>query len=81
MDAIRFKHIKTVQHNMGNGITEPKLAITDDNTPVVVKTYNGPEGLLVLFNEYLCYRLAILIDIPMAVTTGVVFHKVQCLLL
>lgn len=50
---------------MGNGITEPKLAITDDNTPVVVKTYNGPEGLLVLFNEYLCYRLAILIDIPM----------------
>jgi ribosomal protein S17E len=26
---------------------------------------NGPEGNLVLFNEYLCYRLAILLDIPM----------------
>lgn len=50
---------------MNNGITEPKLATLDANTPVVIKTYNGPEGPLVLFNEYLCYRLAVLIDIPM----------------
>jgi len=63
--TIRFEHIKVVQHNIGNGITEPKLAMTDANIPVVVKTYNGPEGSLVLFNEYLCYRLAILLDIPM----------------
>lgn len=63
--AIEFEHIKTVQHNMGNGITEPKLSMTDGNVPVVVKTYNGPEGSLVLFNEYLCYRLAILLDISM----------------
>ena len=68
MLAIRFAHIKTVQHNIGNGITEPKLAMTDDNTPVVVKTYNGPEGSLVLFNEYFCYRLAILLDIPMPIS-------------
>lgn len=65
MIAIRYKHIKTIQHDIGNGITEPKLAMTDENTPVVIKTYNGPEGQLVLFNEYLCYRLAILLDIPM----------------
>ena len=63
--AIRFEHIKVVQYNIGNGITEPKLATTDANTPVIVKTYNGPEGSLVLFNEYLCYKLAILLDIPM----------------
>lgn len=37
----------------------------DDGTQVVTKLYNGPEGNLVLFNEYLCYRLAILLDIPM----------------
>lgn len=63
--AIRFDHIRIVQGNIGNGITEPKLAMTDDNTPVIVKTFNGPEGPLVLFNEYICYRLAILLDIPM----------------
>lgn len=63
--AIRFEHIKVVQHDMGNGITEPKFAITDDNIPVIVKTNNGPEGPLVLFNEYFCYRLAILLSLPM----------------
>ena len=68
MVVIRFEHIKMVQHNMNNGITEPKLAMTDDNTPVIVKTFNGPEGLLVLFNEYFSYRLAILLDIPMPVS-------------
>lgn len=65
MVIIRFEHIKTVQHNIENGITEPKLAITDDNTSVIVKTINGPEGNRVLFNEYYCYRMAILLEIPM----------------
>ena len=68
MFAIRFEHIKTVQHNIGNGITEPKFGTTDDNTLVVIKTFNGPEGTLVLFNEYFCYRLAILLDIPMPIS-------------
>lgn len=68
MFAIRFKHIKTVQHNIGNGITEPKFGMTYDNTPVVIKTFNGPEGTLILFNEYFCYRLAILLDIPMPIS-------------
>ena len=68
MTVIRYEHIKTVQHNINNGITEPKFALTDDDTPVVVKTFNGPEGILVLFNEYFCYRLAILLDIPMPVS-------------
>ena len=50
---------------MLNGITEPKLAMTDNNTSVIVKTINGPEGSLVLFNEYFCYRLATRLNIPM----------------
>lgn len=50
---------------MNIGITEPKYAILDDRSQVVVKLSYGPEGNLVLFNEYVCYRLAILIDIPM----------------
>jgi len=50
---------------MDLGTTEPKFAILDDGTQVITKLMNGPEGNLVLFNEYLCYRLAILLDIPM----------------
>ena len=65
MIAIRFEHIKTVQHDIGNGVTVPKFATTSSNTQVVVKTFNGPQGNLVLFNEYLCYRLALLLDVPM----------------
>lgn len=50
---------------MNIGVTEPKYAILDDGTQTVVKLSQGPEGNLVLFNEYVCYRLAILVDIPM----------------
>lgn len=50
---------------MDIGITEPKYAVLDDGTQIVVKLSHGPEGNLVLFNEYLCYRLAILVNIPM----------------
>lgn len=50
---------------MGLGSTEPKFAILDNGMQVITKLFNGPEGNLVLFNEYLCYRLAILLDIPM----------------
>ena len=57
--------IRQLCYNMNIGSTEPKFAILEDGTQVVTKLYNGPEGNLVLFNEYLCYRLAILLDIPM----------------
>lgn len=57
--------ISQLCYNMNLGSTHPKFAILEDGTQVVTKLYNGPEGNLVLFNEYLCYRLAILLDIPM----------------
>lgn len=57
--------ISQLCYNMNLGSTEPKFAILEDGTQVVTKLYNGLEGNLVLFNEYLCYRLAILLDIPM----------------
>ncbi len=72
MIAIKYKHIRIVQHNIGNGITEPKFAITDDDILTIIKTFNGPEGNLILFNEYFCYRLAILIGIPMP-TSGICY--------
>lgn len=57
--------IQQLCNNMSIGSTEPKFAILEDGTQAIVKLKNGPEGNLVLFNEYLCYRLAILLDIPM----------------
>lgn len=64
-DDIKEKHIAQIHYNMNIGVTEPKYAILDDGSQIVVKLSHGPEGNLVLFNEYVCYRLAILIDIPM----------------
>lgn len=50
---------------MNIGVTEPKYAILEDGSQSIVKLSHGPEGNLVLFNEYICYRMAMLIDIPM----------------
>lgn len=57
--------IKQIYYNMSIGITEPKFAVLEDGTQAVVKLANGIEGNLVLFNEYICYRMALLLDIPM----------------
>lgn len=67
MEVIFINEPKISQlcYNMNIGSTEPKFAILEDGTQVVTKLYNGPEGNLVLFNEYFCYRLAILLNIPM----------------
>lgn len=65
MIFINEPKISQLCYNMNLGSTEPKFAILEDGTQVVTKLFNGPEGNLVLFNEYLCYRLAILLDIPM----------------
>ena len=62
---IKNKHIKSIQYDWDIGSTKPKFALLDDGTQVIVKLSNGPEGNLVLMNEYLCYRMAILLDIPM----------------
>ncbi len=65
MIFINEPKISQLCYNMNLGSTEPKFAILEDGTQVITKLFNGPEGNLVLFNEYLCYRLAILLDIPM----------------
>ena len=65
VSTIKRIKIKQIYYNMTVGITEPKFAVLEDGTQVIVKLSNGIEGNLVLFNEYVCYRLALLLDIPM----------------
>lgn len=65
MVAIDVKHVKTLQYTVENGITEPKFGMLADNSMAIIKPINGPEGNLVLFNEIFCYKLAILLGLPM----------------
>lgn len=78
MIFINEPRISQLCYNMTIGATEPKFAILDNGTQVIVKLLNGPEGNLVLFNEYICYRLAILLDIPMPHSGICIFdHKTE----
>lgn len=60
-----YKHIATINYDCPIGVTEPKYALLDEGTQAIVKLFNGPQGNLALFNEYVCYKLALLINIPM----------------
>lgn len=53
---------------MTNGCTKPVRAYLEDNTYVIAKLYNNCEGNLILFNEYLCYNLAVQIELPIPVS-------------
>ncbi len=65
MIIIREIHVESLCYDWSIGITRPKFAVLENNTQAIVKVANGPEGNLVLFNEYFCYRLALLLNIPM----------------
>lgn len=75
MIAIDIKYVKTLQHTIQNGITEPKFGMLSDNSMAIIKPINGPEGNLVLFNEIFCYRLAILLGLPMPSSGICVINK------
>lgn len=49
---------------MTNGCTGPVRAYLDDDTHVIIKLYNNPEGNLTLFNEYLGFKLAKQVGLP-----------------
>ncbi|MGG3936357.1 HipA family kinase [Bacillus stercoris] len=51
------------EKEMGNGITNPLLMQTD-NDFYIVKVAENDEGPRVLINEYVCYKLAKLLGIP-----------------
>lgn len=75
MEFISEQKIQQLCYDMSIGATQPKFATLKDGTQVIVKLFNGIEGNLVLFNEYLCYRLAILLDIPMPHSGICIFNE------
>ncbi|WP_167630557.1 HipA family kinase [Listeria valentina] len=54
--------ISNVRNGVGNGITKPHYAIIN-NELCIIKGMNNPEKHLVLFNEYVGYRLAAILGL------------------
>lgn len=50
---------------MQNGATEPFRCIMEDDTIAVIKVFNNVQGNLSLVNEYICYELAVKLELPM----------------
>ena len=60
---IIVKHVDILYKPVGNGITSP-LYGSIDNEMYIIKTINGPEGNIVLVNEFVCYHIAKLLNLP-----------------
>lgn len=68
MVFIKYQRIQVVEYTYENGVTEPKFCLLDNGTECIVKLNNNIQGNLILFNEYLCYRLALLLEIEMPIS-------------
>ena len=53
---------------MGNGATYPMLGVFENDQRAVIKAFNNPEGNLTLVNEYICYKLATVLQLPMPIS-------------
>lgn len=63
--TIDIPHVKEVEFRLMNGTTEPIRCILEDETRVVAKYYNNCQGNLILVNEYICYKMALLLGLKM----------------
>lgn len=68
---IDVKHIKDLKYPIGNGTTNPIIGIHTDGY-CVVKTNNNIQGNRTLINEYVCYLLACILELPV-VSSGLCY--------
>lgn len=64
-EKIDMHHVKQVENLITNGVTRPLRCILDNGVRAVVKVFNNEQGNLTLVNEYICYKLAKVLGIPM----------------
>lgn len=57
---------KTAHKEINNGVTKPYIITCDDSEQYVVKFKENPEGKRVLANEYVCAKIAEVLDLPLA---------------
>lgn len=65
MKRIETRQVKQVEVLITNGVTKPLRCILDNGERAVVKVFNNEQGNLTLVNEYICYKLAKILGIPM----------------
>ena len=58
-------HVKEVLNPMTNGVTNPFHCILDTGDYAIVKTFNNIQSNMVLINEFICYELALFLNLPM----------------
>lgn len=68
MTVIIIQHVKQIEVPIQNGVTEPLRCMLSDDTRAVVKVFNNIQGNLTLVNEFICYQLAVLLQLPMPVS-------------
>jgi hypothetical protein len=59
-----YLHVNKVYGSYPDFSTEPLDALLNTGNRVYVKTYNNIQGNRVLVNEYICYRLSKILDLP-----------------
>ncbi len=57
-------HVKEIIEPMTNGVTNPFHCIVDTGEYAVVKTFNNIQSNIVLINEFICYELALCVNLP-----------------
>lgn len=57
-------HLKEIDYILTNGCTNPVRSRLDTNATVIVKLFNNEQGNLTLVNEYICYKLALALRLP-----------------
>lgn len=67
---MKLPYVYRINGVVGNGSTEPMRADLDDEdqTHVIIKTKNNPQGALAIVNELIAYELAVAVDLPIPVS-------------
>lgn len=77
---MNFLHVDKVLGRVGNGVTDPLDASLNSGERVIIKPFNNIQGNLVLFNEYICYRMCEKLDIPIPEAgIAILDEKTECL--
>jgi len=78
VDYVQTLHVDRLEKRIGNGCTEPLLAVLESGSEelyAVVKTRNNIQGVLSVVNEWIAYNIAVELGILMPVSGIAIIDK------
>lgn len=69
-----FQHLKEIDYILTNGCTNPVKGRLNTNEIVIAKVFNNEQGNLTLVNEYISYKLALALRLPV-VKSGICLYN------